>query len=244
MKKTNFIVGLLMGFVILSGGWSPPLLSESLSNVKVEKAALLPPKISVKPKIDGILDEEIWQILPLKRDFISYKPRFGDTLPFETLIWMAYDNQNLYFAFVCCDPEPQKIKADFTRRDKMTDGDDADDWVGISLDSQGTGKTAFDFYVNPINTKGDDFYSIDKGEDFKQDFAWESGAKKTGKGYQVEICIPLKSIRFKSGKQVKMGILFWRRTARLGMHACWPLSRNMKEISNYYRTVIYKDLGN
>jgi hypothetical protein len=38
----------------------------------------------------------------------------------------------------------------------------------------------------------------------------------------VEIRLPLKSIRFRSGEQVRMGVLFWRRISRLGISASWP----------------------
>lgn len=34
--------------------------------------------------------------------------------------------------------------------------------------------------------------------------------------------IPLKSIRFKSGDDVRMGVIFWRRVSRLGVSASWP----------------------
>jgi hypothetical protein len=46
--------------------------------------------------------------------------------------------------------------------------------------------------------------------------------KRTAQGYDVEMRLPLTSIRFKSGAEVRMGVLFWRRVSRLGMSVSWP----------------------
>jgi hypothetical protein len=175
-------------------------------------------KADVKPKIDGILDEKVWQVPPIKKDFISYSPLYGDKLPQETLIWVAYDNKNLYFALMCNDPEPEKIQTSITKRDNVFN----DDWVSVSIDAVGNGQTAYVLYVNPSGIQGDSLFTTTGAEDTSPDFVWESAAKITDKGYQVEIGLPLKSIRFKTGKKVKMGILFRRKVNRSGYFAAWP----------------------
>jgi hypothetical protein len=70
--------------------------------------------------------------------------------------------------------------------------------------------------------QGDALASSVSEEDLAPDFVWESAAKITGKGYQVEICLPLKSIRFSSGKDVIMGILFRRKITKIGYWGAWP----------------------
>lgn len=58
----------------------------------------------------------------------------------------------------------------------------------------------------------------------------------------MEIRVPLKSIRFKSGADVRMGVLFWRRVSRLGVSASWPdLPRGMS-IFTRYAPLHFKDL--
>ena len=56
--------------------------------------------------------------------------------------------------------------------------------------------------------------------------------------------IPLGSIRFKSDKEVKMGILFWRRISRLGVSGSWPNWPPGQGLFNKHATVVYKDLKN
>ncbi len=51
---------------------------------------------------------------------------------------------------------------------------------------------------------------------------WDSAGRLTDTGYAVEIRLPLQSIRFKGGDEVRMGLLFWRRVSRSGMSVAWP----------------------
>jgi hypothetical protein len=167
--------------------------------------------------IDGKLDE--WKREPLQLgDWLTYNPSYGDTMPQRTLVWMAYDKSNLYFAFRCLDPEPGKIKTSLARRDTIWN----DDWVGLSLDAMGSGQSSYDLFLNPNGIQGDILTTSNRGEDTAPDWVWESAGRITGEGYEAEMRVPLKSIRFKSGDNVRMGVIFWRRVSRLGISASWP----------------------
>lgn len=174
---------------------------------------------SGKPVIvDGNLDDEPWQKPAVEKDFTIYSPMYGNILPYKTAVWVSYDNKNLYFAMKCYDPAPDKIKTSVTKRDNMW----GDDWVGLSLDAMGDGQSFYDLYVNPSGIQGDILNTQSSGGDSAPDWVWKSAGKITEEGYQVEIRIPLKSIRFKSGKDVSMRVLFWRRISRLGVRGSWP----------------------
>ena len=103
----------------LIGGLSSGIFATELptQNIKV----LEPPRITVEPKIDGALDDDIWKSFPaLENNFISFSPYFGEVLPQKTKIWLAYDRDNLYLAFYCLDPEPEKIKTSISKRDQIS----------------------------------------------------------------------------------------------------------------------------
>jgi hypothetical protein len=242
MKKT-FPVKLILIWLeflvfIWLGLWSPGLLANSASNSPPGNHILNSFKTQVKPQIDGKLDDETWQVEPLQRDFISYSPIYGEILPYKTLVWTAYDSQNLYFAFKCFDPESQKIKTSITRRDSMY----RDDWVGLSLDAMGNKQSSYHLFINPNGIQGDALYTSVLGEGRAPDYVWESAGKIVSNGYQVEICIPLRSIGFKSGKEVKMGILFWRYISRLGMSGSWPGIKPGQGIFNTHSAIIYRGI--
>ena len=76
--------------------------------------------------------------------------------------------------------------------------------------------------VNPSGIQMDMLNSAAAGEDQAPDWIWDSAGRLTETGYTVEIRLPLRSIRFTSGENVRMGILFWRRVSRLGVSVAWP----------------------
>ena len=181
------------------------------------RVEIRPTRVERAPVIDGILDDSAWQQVSVSEPFITYNPTRGEVLPQRTEVWTAYDAENLYFAFRCYDNEPDQIKTSVTQRDGMF----SDDWVGLSLDALGTRQTSYDLFVNPNGIQGDILTSAVSGEDGAPDFVWDSAGRITDQGYEVEMRIPLRSIRFNSGNETIMGILFWRRISRLGTSGSW-----------------------
>ncbi|HSB60649.1 MAG TPA: DUF5916 domain-containing protein, partial [Vicinamibacteria bacterium] len=184
-----------------------------------ERPRIEPVRITRPPVIDGVLDDETWQGPPLALgDWITYNPLSGEKLAQRTEIHAGYDDRYLYFAFRCVDPEPDKVRSTLSRRDRMW----SDDWVGLSLDSVGNGQSSYDMFVNPAGVQGDILTTPSAGENSAPDWLWDSAGRRTAEGYDVEMRLPLTSIRFVSGHEVRMGVLFWRRVSRLGMSASWP----------------------
>ncbi|MBN2345764.1 MAG: carbohydrate binding family 9 domain-containing protein [Candidatus Aminicenantes bacterium] len=210
MKKLLFWLILVL---LLSGA-----MSAANGNPAQDIRKLEPAKVETPPVLDGSLDDEAWKKATVVDDiWITYNPVNGNELPQRTRAYLAYDEHNLYFAFHCLDSEPGLIKTSLTRRDNMFD----DDWVGLSLDSVGGRKYGYEMFVNPSGAQGDIFRTGDM-EDSSSDWVWHSAGRIVDDGYIVEIRQPLKSIRFASGKDVRMGVLFWRRISRLGMSGSWP----------------------
>ncbi len=171
------------------------------------------------PVIDGILNDETWQVAPLETgEWLSYNPLNGDRVPQLTTVWLTYDDDYLYIAFKCEDPEPSGIKTSVTRRDNIWQ----DDWVGVSLDTLGTGQTSYHMMVNPSGVQLDLLNSAAGGEDSAPDWIWDSAGRLTDTGYAVEVRLPLQSVRFKGGRDLRMGLLFFRRISRLGVSVSWP----------------------
>lgn len=196
-------------------------------------------RVSPPPLIDGALDEEAWTSAPAPTtEWKTYNPLYGDQIPQLTRVWVAYDAQYLYFAFECTDPEPDRIKTSVTRRDNIF----SDDWVGLSLDALGTGQTSYHMMVNPSGVQLDMLNSVSGGEDLSPDWIWDSAGRRTPTGYAVEIRLPLQSIRFSGGQDVRMGILFWRRVSRLGMSVAWPALEPGKWVFEKHASVHFRDL--
>jgi hypothetical protein len=138
---------------------------------------LRPARADVPPKIDGILDDEIWTRAPRESGFKTWNPDFGKDMKAGTVVSCAYDRENLYFAFRCSDPEPAKIKASVSGRDTIN----ADDWVCINLDSFDDQQGLYALYVNPFGIQGDSRYEGNV-EDYSVDLVWYSGGRIDAEG--------------------------------------------------------------
>ena len=192
------------------------------------------------PVLDGVLDDEAWSQPPLSLGaWLSYNPLYGDRLSQTTDVWLAYDEHSIYVAFRCTDPEPGKIKTGVRRRDALF----SDDWVGLSIDSLGTRQTSYDMFVNPSGMQADILTGAGSGENVAPDWVWEAAGRQTPTGYEVELRLPLESIRFSGGDQVKMGILFWRRVSRLGVSVAWPDLPPGKSVFQRHATLAFSRLA-
>ncbi|NOZ93708.1 MAG: carbohydrate binding family 9 domain-containing protein [Acidobacteria bacterium] len=149
-------------------------------------------------RIDGVLDEPVWrraQDVP-----IPWETYPGDNLPapVKTECRIAYSRDALYVAFVAHDPDPSKIRAHLTDRDRAFN----DDFVGIVLDTFHDQRRAFEFFVNPMGVQMDVVLDdVNGGEDASWDAIWRSAGRLTKDGYVVEMAIPFSSLRFPRGQQ-------------------------------------------
>lgn len=170
--------------------------------------------------IDGNLDESPWQLTPIRETFKTLTPVFGQDYTDQTLVWAAYDPSGLYFAFRCHEKKPDKLKTSVTQRDKIG----TDDMVAVLLDSIGSRQSSYEFYVNPSGIQMDASNSSVSSSDFTPDFIWESAAKLSTDGYQVEIRIPLETIRYRLDKHnnAHMRVMFVRQVSYEGVLASWP----------------------
>lgn len=201
---------------------------------------LKPRLAKTPPKIDGVLDDEVWQAGPMIDDFLrTYNPLYGEKLPQRTAIYLAYDPDNLYFAFYCYDTEPDKIKTSITKHDDNWN----DDWVGFAIDTCGGRQFGYEFFINPDGIQSDGYISSSWGEDDSPDYIFESAGKIVKDGYIVEMRLPLKNFRFASGKDAEMNVIFWRRISRLGMSGSWPETKPGAGFMNSMGRIVYGELN-
>jgi hypothetical protein len=231
--RKKFVIGL---FLILIVGLLPVR-----GRSKLEESVDIP-KLTVPPKIDGILDNPLWENQALKiDDFLQFAPKEKGIPTQKTVVYIGYDHKNLYVAFQCYDSEPEKIRASITNRDSIID----DDWVAVFIDTFNEKRRAFTFIINPLGVQLD-CIRMEEGGNETMDESWDtvfdSDGDIDGKGYTVEMAIPFKSIRFPD-EEVKVWNLFLGRSiARNGEIITWPgLSREIPGLISQGQIVVIRD---
>jgi len=160
--------------------------------------------------------------------FIAREPADGARPTQDTDVYLAYDEHNLYAAFVCWDKEPGKIRARMTRREDIS----SDDSVEIMLDTFNDARRSYAFAANPLGIQWDALWtegslaygapSDYSGFDASFDTVWRSDARLTGNGYVVLMAIPFKSLRFPSADQQHWRIILNRSIPRTNEDLFWP----------------------
>ena len=178
---------------------------------------VMPPSGS-PPIIDGRLDEAIWSTASKFDAFKTFKPDYGKEPSQRTEAYLAYDTDNVYFAFRCGDTEPAKIKASVCKRDAMGQ----DDVVGIILDTFNDNQSGFTFMLNPLGIQGDGIMNVQGNVDDSHDVVWYSKGLIDDGGWTVEARIPLQSLRFPGGKTLVMKCVFFRFQTRTSEQFCYP----------------------
>jgi Domain of unknown function (DUF5916)/Carbohydrate family 9 binding domain-like len=176
-----------------------------------------PLRVAVPPAIDGRLGDDAWRDAPSVELAKTFIPDFGREASERTVAFMAYDAENLYFAFKCYDREPDKVKASVASRDTIR----PDDWICVNLDTFNDQQSLYAFYVNPFGIQTDSRFASGK-EDFSVDLVWTSAGRLDPDGYSVELKVPFKSIRYAGRKRVEMSIFFERYISRRSEHTSYP----------------------
>jgi len=180
------------------------------------------PELSHPPKIDGVIENSLWEKEALKiENFLQFTPKEKGTPTEKTIAYIGYDKKNIYFAFRCYDSDPKKLRATITNRDNIID----DDWIAVFIDTFNEKRRAFSFFINPRGVQMD-LMRIEEGGNDNMDASWDtvfhSAGKIDGEGYTVEMAIPFKSIRFPNKEKKIWGIVLGRTIARKGEIVLWP----------------------
>jgi hypothetical protein len=209
MKKT---VALAVLGLIAAGA----ALAASVSQTPAPKEPLRIPRLTDTPKIDGVLDNPIWETQALKiENFVQLSPKENGVPTEKTVAYLGYDEKNLYLAFRAFDSQSSKVRCSITKRDGCME----DDWVFIMLDTFNEKRRAFSFLINPAGVQMD-MMRVEEGGNDNMDDSWDtvfySDGKIDAEGYTVEMAIPFKSLRFPNDDLKTWNLVLGRNLPRTG----------------------------
>jgi Domain of unknown function (DUF5916)/Carbohydrate family 9 binding domain-like len=167
-------------------------------------------------KIDGVLDEAIWQQLEPATNFWMKFPVNDVHAKLNTEVRVTYDSKNIYFGLQCFDSSG-KYLVQSLKRDK---GLRAGDGVAIMLDPFNQKSNGFYFAVSAFNSQSDDLITQGDEVTFSWDNKWFSQTKIYADRWVAEIAIPFNILRFDPSKTT-WGINFIRSNRKQNQFFTW-----------------------
>ncbi len=184
------------------------------------------------PKIDGKLDDGVWEKARPTSGFIQVEPVEDAPAVGETVVYVLYDERNLYVGFRFLDPEPERIRAVETERDSSLWGDDC---IELFLDTHHDKRSAFCFVTNPLAAQLDQKIARE-GEviDRQWDCEWQVEASVNEEGWCAEMAIPFQELSFEPKRGNVWGINFWRNASGRRESSTWSdVNEKMFRVSRY-----------
>ncbi len=181
-------------------------------------AQLLTPDIAATqlqgtpPKIDGALDDLAWEQAAVVSDFYQREPLEGDPASERTEVRLLFDDRQLYVAFRNFDSAPEKIVANYMRRDANLSENDN---VVLILDTYNDRRGGFFFSTNPLGAQLDALLSNEgRSRNEAWDCVWTVRARRDSIGWTAEMAIPFNQLRYAEQQEAVWGINIGRAIRR------------------------------
>jgi hypothetical protein len=188
---------------------------------RLRQIELAVPRLTAPIRVDGTLDEASWGQAALLTGFSQFSPVDGVAAADSTEVLVTYSDHEIFFGIRAFEPHSEVV-ANQADRDRIF----SDDHVLFFLDTFNDRRRALLFGVNAFGNQTDGTFLDGTGDDLNPDFQWESKGRLTDSGYEVEIRIPFKSIRFQQEESQHWGVNVMRRVKHSGHEQTWtPVAR-------------------
>jgi len=218
MSKSIFIAGrLILGLLIFTctlGGedidWEALQCSREMTAVRIAGSI----------DVDGVLDEEAWELAEPAADFIQKLPDTGAPASEKTEVRILYNEEMLYIGAHCWDSAGREgiVVNDITKDFEVRDSDG----FKVGLDTYNDDRNGFLFVTNPAGGRFD-LQSSKDGDLLNKNWngIWYSATTIDDRGWHLEFAIPFKTLRFNSDEIQEWGINFERRIRRKSEDSYW-----------------------
>lgn len=188
------------------------LISENSNNI------IIPQRIADKVKLDGVLDEKVWESAEKITAFTQREPNNGEPATERTEVAFCYDDQKLYIGVWCFDQNPSRIIRKGMKRDFENWRDDT---FSLVLDPFNDKTSGYVFIINSNGARRDGILSKFGNVNYNWNGIWDVEARLTDEGWFAEIEIPFSTLNFPKKEIQEWGINFKRDIRHKVEEALW-----------------------
>ncbi len=193
--------------------------------------AVTPPRIEASVTVDGRLDEPVWSRAAVLTGFSQFSPQDGIAAQDSTEVLVWYSPTAIHFGIRAYEAHGA-VRATLAQRDKIQ----TDDYVQILLGTFNDGRQASVFMVNALGVQADGVLNETgqkassgfmaamasrESADLNPDFVFQSAGHVTSWGYEIEVRIPFKSLKYQSVASQTWGINVTRVVQHSGYEDSW-----------------------
>jgi hypothetical protein len=193
------------GVAIVIDGSPAPEAPETMTRDARNRATVRAIKLTEPLRLDGKLDEEVYGATKPFGGMLQVAPNYGQQSTEKSDIWITYDQNNIYVSAKLYDSAPpERWISNELRRD--TNQLRQNDHFGVMFDTFYDRRSGFLFYTNPLGALAD-YSVIDEGQS-NTDWnpVWSSHTGTFEGGWTVEMAIPFKTLRYRSGSDQVWGL--------------------------------------
>jgi hypothetical protein len=155
-------------------------------------------------RIDGVLDDPLYQDVRPMSDFIQVEPDAGTGATERTEGWVAFDADNVYVSFRAWDSQMDRLVATEMRRDNgnIWSGNDI---IVFIFDTFNDRRNSLSFTVNALGGRSDG--QVINERQFNADWnpVWDLKTGRFDGGWTLEASLPFKSLRYRPGSEQVWG---------------------------------------
>lgn len=175
---------------------------------------------TLRPVINGNLDDPCWEEGKWTGNFIQWTPNEGAQPSCKTEAKILYDNKNIYVAIRLFDKNPSQISIKASPRDQLSG-----DMAGIAFDSYHDHRTGFEFDVSAFGQKTDMVMTNPIVCDFNWNAVWKCKTGLEDSAWVAEFEIPFSQLRYSNEPEQIWGLHIWRWIDRYREESDWePLT--------------------
>jgi hypothetical protein len=194
------------------------------------------PRQDATVTVDGRLDEPVWKSAATLTGFSQFFPTDGVAAHDSTEVLVWYSGTALHVGIRAFAP-PGSVRATLADRDKISQDDNVQLFLGTYNDS----RQALVFAVNPLGIQSDGVLTetgaasgggflasasrARETPDLAPDYVWQSKGRVTDTGYEVEMVIPFKSLRYRAADVQTWQLNVVRTVQATGFEETWTPAR-------------------
>ena len=190
--------GFATGAPAILGAPPPPVPPATINRDASGRATLRAVRLDEPLRVDGVLDEGVYETTPAFGGFLQQMPIQGAPATEQTEAWIFYNDDFVYVAARLWDSAPEsRWVANEMQRDSFQLIQN--EYFSASFDTFYDRRNALAFMINPLGGFFD-FQITDEGNP-NSDWnpVWDSSVGRFDGGWTVEMEVPFKSIRFRPG---------------------------------------------